>query len=144
MAPLWLMAQYTGGIGRGDYGMRYLPCTNPSSGGAIARSASICSGSVPAVLTDSVAPTGFNGTLKYQWQSSVTGNNANFSDITGATQTGYSPGALTVTTWFRRMAGVTCKADWVGAAASNVVEITITPISVASLAASDITTTSAI
>ena len=50
-----------------------------------------------------------------------------FSDITSATAAGYQPPALTDTTWFRRLARVSCKPDWTGAVASNVVKIACYP-----------------
>jgi len=142
-APLLIMAQYTGGNGRGDHAGIYLECANPSSGGAITIPSGVCSGFAPATLFDSVAPSGQNGTLKYQWQSSVTGDTTGFTDITDADTSFYTPGGLTVTTWFRRLAGVTCKTGWTGAASSNVVKIAVQPLLSITLAGSGITAISA-
>lgn len=60
----------------------------------------ICSGStVTFTITD---PTGGTpSAYKYQWQSSVDGTN--WSNITNATNAGYSPGILTASTYFRRV-----------------------------------------
>ncbi|MBF9140922.1 T9SS type A sorting domain-containing protein [Hymenobacter properus] len=67
------------------------------------------------------------GTISYQWQSR-TGANA-FADIANATGPTYDPGALSVTTDFRRMAISTIATGTAGAvscpAASNI--LTITP-----------------
>jgi hypothetical protein len=69
---------------------------------SISASQSICSGSIPAALTGTV-PTGGTGTFTYQWLSSTTGPFTGYTAATGtSTSQGYSPGALTVTTWFRR------------------------------------------
>ena len=60
----------------------------------------ICSGSSPGGLTG-FPPSGGNGTFTYQWQSSA--DNINFSNIGAATSQNYSPGALTTTTYYRRI-----------------------------------------
>jgi hypothetical protein len=58
----------------------------------------ICENDVPAPLT-AVVPTG-DGAFTFQWQSSL--NGTVFSNITGETNPGYSPPALTADTWYRR------------------------------------------
>jgi hypothetical protein len=58
----------------------------------------ICSGDTPAPLSVSGASE-LTGT-QYQWQFSL--DNVNWTNIGGATLSGYSPGALTQTTWYRR------------------------------------------
>ncbi len=68
--------------------------------GAIGTSQTICYNTIPAPLTEFVAPSGGSGVYTYQWQSSSDGSS--WSDISGATMPGYSPGALTATTYFRR------------------------------------------
>ncbi|MBV5337517.1 MAG: hypothetical protein J0653_06105, partial [Deltaproteobacteria bacterium] len=70
----------------------------------------------------------YGGTLEYQWQSNTTSSTFTFEDIIGASSNTYSPGALTLTSWFRRLARVSCKDDWTGAAESNMVKITIDPL----------------
>jgi large repetitive protein len=62
----------------------------------------ICTGSTPAALTGSV-PLGGNGIFSYQWESSLT--TATWTTIPGETNTGFSPPALTVTSYYRRLAG---------------------------------------
>ncbi|WDF80743.1 DUF6443 domain-containing protein [Mucilaginibacter sp. KACC 22773] len=52
-----------------------------------------------ATLTG-IAATGGNGTYAYQWQSSP--DNTTFTNISGATGTGYTSGTLTATKYYRR------------------------------------------
>ncbi|WP_266204433.1 Ig-like domain-containing protein [Pontibacter kalidii] len=63
----------------------------------------VCAGVAPSQLTGS-APTGGSGSYTYLWESSTTSATAGFSAAAG-TNSGrnYSPGALTQTTWFRRV-----------------------------------------
>jgi hypothetical protein len=100
------------------------PCANPVDGGTIAASQTICFGTVPDSLTSVAPATGYTGILQYKWQLST--DSLNYVDIPGAEAEGYSHNLpLTSTTWFRRLARVTCKPDWVGAAESNTVKITV-------------------
>jgi hypothetical protein len=55
---------------------------------------------VPDALTQLTAPTGGSGTYTFQWQSSA--NNTTWTNISGAVNQGYSPSALTASTYFRR------------------------------------------
>jgi hypothetical protein len=100
-------------------------CTNPTSGGAIARNQTGCTSIDPTELTDSVSPTGYYGTLEYKWQKSTTSASSGFADISGATASTYDPGAITINTWFKRFARVACMSTWIGAGESNVVAITV-------------------
>ncbi len=68
--------------------------------GTIASAQTICNGATPAALTSSADGTG-SGSIAYRWEFSTTSNSAGFSDA-GATTPGFSPGALTQTTWYRR------------------------------------------
>lgn len=69
--------------------------------GAIGSNQTICYNTAPATLTSTTAASGGDGlTYDYQWQSST--NNATWSDIGGATNATYTPGALTANTYFRR------------------------------------------
>jgi len=72
--------------------------------GVIGSDQSICAGSTPATLTSSSAASGNAGTLTYQWQQSTTSAADGFTNISGATSATYSPGALTQTTYFQRIA----------------------------------------
>lgn len=101
-------------------------CENPTNGGTIDGNQSICAGSDPAAFTSITIPSGQTGTIEYKWQFSTTSSSAGFSDILGATTNVYdAPAGITQTTWFKRLAKVTCQTDWTNAAESNVVEITI-------------------
>ena len=100
-------------------------CSNPTSGGVIAVSQTICSGSAPATFMSTSAAAGNIGTLQYQWQSSVTSNSGGFTNIAFANSATYKSGNLSLTTWFRRLSRVICASDWSGAAASNVLQITV-------------------
>jgi hypothetical protein len=102
-------------------------CNNPTNGGTIASAQSGSNGFDPAAFTSSAAPTGHNGILEYKWQSSTTSSSAGFSDIASSNSDIYDAGALTQTTWFKRLARVDCSSDWSGAAESNVLQICITP-----------------
>jgi len=80
----------------------------------------ICSGSSASTLTGT-SPSGGNGIFSYQWQSSLDGgitwNNASGSSNSGT----YSPGAITVTTMFRR----NINSGFCSQISSNVVSITV-------------------
>jgi gliding motility-associated-like protein len=81
----------------------------------------ICAGQTPAELAGST-PEGGDGNHRYIWESSITGPDAGFSEVTGATGMHYQPGTLNRTTWFRRVA--------VSSACTNVsaaVEVVVTP-----------------
>jgi hypothetical protein len=68
-------------------------------GGTISpASQSINYNTTPSTLTLS-GVSGGNGTYTYQWQSSP--DNSTWTNITGASATTYSPGALTATTYYR-------------------------------------------
>lgn len=88
--------------------------------GTIASAQTISHGGTPNTLTESVAATGGGGGYTYQWQSSTTSAVAGFANIGGATAATYSPGALTQTTWYRRIATTGC-----GSETSNAIEITV-------------------
>jgi hypothetical protein len=85
--------------------------------GSIGSSQTICSGQTPASLTSVSAATNFTS---YQWQSSTTSSSAGFSNIGSATSATYSPGALTQTTYFQRIAS-----DGATQVASNVITVTV-------------------
>jgi hypothetical protein len=111
----------------GQYGFiaSYATCTNPTAGGTIAAAQSGTSPFNPAAFTSSAAASGETGTLEYKWQSSTTNSTSGFSDIASSNATTYTAGALSVTTWFKRLARVACKSNWTGAAESNVIEVTV-------------------
>ena len=81
----------------------------------------LCAGSIPGVITGNT-PSGGTGTYSFQWQSSL--DNVVFSDIAAATAPSYSPAALNVTTYFRR---VVSSGYCLTPSASNAVTIQIQP-----------------
>jgi gliding motility-associated-like protein len=86
--------------------------------GSIAASQEICKFATPAALTSSADASGGSGIYTYQWQSSS--DNVNFTDISGASAAGYSPGSLSATTYYRRKV-----ADGVTEVISNTVTVTV-------------------
>jgi gliding motility-associated-like protein len=74
---------------------------NPGVGSnIIGNSQTICAGSVPASVTGST-PTGGNGNYAYSWESSPDG--LTWNTVSGGTQLSYTSGALSSTTYFRRI-----------------------------------------
>lgn len=90
--------------------------------GAIASNQTICSGDTPASLTSETTGTGF-GTISYQWESSADGSNWNI--INGETNSTYSPGALTQTTYYRRKTLATLGNISCISGETNVVSVTV-------------------
>jgi hypothetical protein len=107
----------------------YVPaCLNPSSGGVISgNQSSICGSYDPTTISSTSAAIGHTGILEYKWQSSITNSVSGFSDIAVSNATTYDPSSITQTTWYKRLARVTCKGDWTGAAESNVIEKRVDP-----------------
>lgn len=82
----------------------------------------IYNGTVPAPLLQTTGPSGGLGSYSYRWQ--VSNDGLSWSDIPGASASGYSPGALIEDRWFRQ---------WVidagcGSTAGNAVRIDVDPI----------------
>ena len=103
-------------------------CSNPTNGGTIGSDQTICYGTTPSAFTSSSGASNFGGTLEYKWQISTTSDATGFDNITSSNSTIFSPGALTQTSWYKRLARVDCKTDWTGAAETDVVEITVHPV----------------
>jgi hypothetical protein len=70
---------------------------------SVASAQSICYNTTPAAMT--ATPSGGTGTVSYQWQSGAA--STSMSNISGATNTTYAPGALTTTTYYRVVATFT-------------------------------------
>ena len=102
-----------------------LPCANPVAGGTIGNAQTGCAGFTPGTITSLTLPSGQTGSLAYKWQQSVVGPGTGFSDIPASNSMTWTPGPLLQTTWFRRLARADCMTDWSGAAASNVIELTV-------------------
>jgi gliding motility-associated-like protein len=81
----------------------------------------ICSGATPSALTGST-PTGGNGSYAYLWEFSTTSSIAGFSS-TGGTSIGFSPGVLSVNTWYRRTVTSSSCTD-----VSAAIAITVSPV----------------
>ena len=80
--------------------------------GTISADQTVCNNNA-ATLTSVTAGTG-SGIISYRWESSTTDEVTGFSAIAGVTSAGYSPSALTATTWFRRITistldGIACE-----------------------------------
>ena len=71
--------------------------------GVIGANEKICSGAVPAIMTETTAPTGGTGTYTYQWESdaAVIGTFAPIGAV--AMNSSYTSGAITRITQFRRV-----------------------------------------
>ena len=92
--------------------------------GSISASQTICTGSTPLVIVENTVTTGGSSgaTATYIWQSSSTGSNP-WTNI-GVTTRTYAPGALSSTTYYRRLdtKGTACPSP-----ATNVITITVDP-----------------
>jgi hypothetical protein len=86
--------------------------------GAILSDQTICYNTIPDEITGSNA-TGGIGTLTYQWQKSTDGKT--FSNITGAIDDTYTPGPLTITYYYQRVA----TSGNCGSKNSNIVKINV-------------------
>ncbi|MEI6576037.1 MAG: Ig-like domain-containing protein [Bacteroidota bacterium] len=110
------------------------PCVNPTLAGTITSSQSQCGSFDPDVITSAVSPSGQNGSIEYKWQQSTSGSSSGFADIDFTNAPTYNPATITQTTWFRRLAKVSCTgSDWTDAAVSNALEMTTLPVNTISL-----------
>ncbi len=108
--------------------LQWQDCFNPTDGGSIAAEQTICEGNTPEALTSTAPASGYLGTLEYKWQYSTTSATEDFENIDNSNNTGYAPGALNETTWFRRLARVSGIPGWSEATPSNVVQINVIPL----------------
>ena len=90
--------------------------------GTVSADQTICYNTIPAQLT-ATAPIGDNGTINYQWESSIDGG-ATWLIEAGATNLTYAPGALTQTTMYHliQTSGPAC-----GTVTTNNITITVQP-----------------
>jgi hypothetical protein len=93
---------------------------------AASSATTICSGG-SASLSSSAG--GGTGTCGYQWQIATAAIGGPFTDISGATGSGYNTTALTATTWYRVIRS--CDGNNCNTATSNVIEVTVAPAPVA-------------
>lgn len=101
---------------------------NDVTPGTIGNDQALCTGQLPATITELTAATGSN--LNYQWQSSTVGcgNSASFTNIPGAQNSDYTPGPIAVTTYFRRIVTATLNGVTCTSAVSNCVTISINAV----------------
>lgn len=92
--------------------------------GTIASDQTICNGDTPATFTSAIDGTGF-GSISYRWERSVDGSN--WSAINGATNSTYSPVALTQTTFYRRKTVATLGSVSCISSETNSIVITVNP-----------------
>ncbi len=71
--------------------------------GVIGTNQTICSGATPAPLTSVTDGSSTFGSITYTWEQSTTSFNTGYTTISGETGAGYSPGALTQTTYYKRV-----------------------------------------
>ncbi len=76
---------------------------SPVSPGTISADQQICENETPVAFTGSAASGGDGSTYTYSWQYSTTSNGGPWTTIPATNTTGYSPAALTTTTWYRRL-----------------------------------------
>ncbi|MBX7227603.1 MAG: T9SS type A sorting domain-containing protein [Chitinophagales bacterium] len=100
-------------------------CMNPTNGGTISGVQSVCGSYDPTNIISSSLPSGHMGVLEYKWQYSITGPTSGFSDIASSNTPNFDPSTITQTTWYKRLARVTCKNNWIGAVESNVIAKTV-------------------
>ncbi|MBU6158917.1 MAG: autotransporter-associated beta strand repeat-containing protein [Bacteroidetes bacterium] len=103
-------------------------CENPSNGGVINAptgypASGVCGSSYTftSAITNSIEASGACS-IEYKWQSS-TNNGVSWTDISSSNATSYTPTAINQTTWYKRLARATCKADWNGAVETEPVKI---------------------
>ncbi|MDD4603387.1 MAG: FISUMP domain-containing protein [Bacteroidales bacterium] len=105
-----------------------LNCLNPTEAGTIGNNQSGCGSFTPSPITSLTLPSGQSGTLEYKWQQSTTSAISGFTDIAMSNSADYSPGLITQTTWYRRVAKVDCMSDWTGAAMTDALEMIVYPV----------------
>ncbi|MEY4595173.1 MAG: hypothetical protein RIQ47_1583 [Bacteroidota bacterium] len=92
-----------------------------------------CYGTNAGTLTG-VTPSGGNGSYSYQWISSSSSATSGFSNATGtSTSINYSPGAVSATTWFRRVVTSGAQSD-----TSSAVQVTVNPQILATATITDV------
>lgn len=90
----------------------------PLDFGTVGGEQQICNGALAAELTNDVSASGGTGLWSYQWEVST--DRVTWTTVTGATSASFAPGALSVTTSYRRLATNACGLD-----RSNVVTIRV-------------------
>jgi gliding motility-associated-like protein len=91
-----------GCFGTVDVTLRVNPNRTTLFPGAISGTQAVCIGTAATAFVSLSPASGGNGTINYRWQSSL--DNSTFTDIPGATALTYAAGALSQSTYFRRVA----------------------------------------
>jgi len=71
--------------------------------GTISADQNICEGETPAALAGTAASGGDGINYTYSWQYSEDSNGGPWNTIASSNSTGYAPGALTTSRWYRRL-----------------------------------------
>ncbi|MHA6250231.1 Ig-like domain-containing protein [Pontibacter sp. CAU 1760] len=124
----WFRRQVTSGTCSSFSQVLRVNVAEPITNNQISESQTICEGSAPATLTGTAPAGGYipqsnNAGYTYVWEYATTGPNGTYRPVArNGNGSSYSPGVLTTTTWFRRIAQTEACANL-----SNVVEITVNP-----------------
>ena len=98
-----------------------------TSPGSISGDQKIEKGAQPTVLSNSTSPSFSGGSYSLSWESAASASGP-WTKIAGATGVSYQPGALTATTWFRRVTTSATKTAY-----SNTVCVTVVTTSPGSI-----------
>lgn len=94
--------QAGGCLGTGKVELLVRPNRTTLFPGSIGGTQAVCIGTAPATLVSLSPASGGNGTIDYQWQ--ISNDNISYTNISGATGLSYTPGVLSQTAYFRRVA----------------------------------------
>ncbi|RZL50211.1 MAG: hypothetical protein EOP00_05365, partial [Pedobacter sp.] len=100
--------------------------------GSIAASQTICNGATPSAFTSVAGTSSTGGTITYRWELST--DNLNWTTIASQTGPTYAPGALTATSYFRRITIATQNGIACQSVPSNTITITVNALPTASIA----------
>ncbi len=96
---------------------------NPAAGGSVGADQVLCAGTAPDGLTSLQSASGAVRPIEYQWQRSVTSPSDGFANLSGETTLQLSNPQVSDQAWFRRLARISGKTDWVDATPSNTVAL---------------------
>ena len=109
-----------------------LPCDNATIGGTICCDQTLCSaGDQPQPIENVALPAGGSGALEYMWMYSTNPgpfNQATWTAIPAAEQSGLTPPAISETTWFVRL---TKRENCIDLLASNIIAVNVVAAKVA-------------
>ncbi len=94
---------------------------NPAVGGSIGTDQVLCAGTAPDGLTSVQSASGAVRPIEYQWQRSENLPTSGFADLSGETSLQLSNPQVSDQAWFRRLARISGKTNWVDATPSNTV-----------------------